>query len=180
MDNSFSIKKSYGGTTIDKDDTSLSITRSATGDVYINASSDIELPVVRTWSSRRGVEETRVYNTFAKLMITIFGKYVLDDYNEEYNGLPEDFVDLENKTITWHSDGGGDSTIKLSAQKDVITISIVKDRDINNGDSSRIVRVRMDGSEYKNYNDFFVALYNDLLYLAEELERTNQDIASLK
>lgn len=176
MDNSFKIEKGYGSLLIGQDGKCLGMDRRIDGDLWISSSSDLEIPITKYNSFRYGVEETSTYNLFEKLMIVVFGRYVLKDYGDEYSDLPKDFIDLDNKTITWHSDGGGNATLQLKAVDNQIIISILgQEKD----DKTRWVRVRTSGSEYGEYYNYFISLYRDLEKLIDRIEKQEQGQAIL-
>ena len=172
MENTFKIEKNLGSISIKKDGKSFSLDRRIDGDVWLGSSYDIEIPIERYYSSYYGLDETATHKLFENLMIVVFGQYVLEDYNDEYNGLPKDFIDLDNRTITWHSDGGGNSTLKLKAIGNQIIISIIGEKE---KDKTRWVRFRTSGSEYKEYYNFFIALYRDLEDLISRIEEEKRE-----
>jgi len=48
-------------------------------------------------------------------------KYVLDDKYKQ-DSLPHDFVDLDNKIITWHSDNDNNSSLELMYENNAIVL----------------------------------------------------------
>ena len=84
-------------------------------------------------------------------MKSIVGRYLLSgDSEDEYSFLPKDFIDLENKIITWHSDTERDNILQLQFRDREIVVSVVKNNDSKNKNSynSIKVRIRTSGSVY--------------------------------
>lgn len=117
----------------------------------------------------RNYNEWQTYLVFEGLMKSIIGRYMLKDY-DEYSYLPEDFIDLENKTIIWHSDGGTDNVLKLSYAEDTINITILKAKDARRS-SGNIVRVRTSGSDYGYYYQEFTEFYRRLVELERNINK---------
>ncbi len=122
----------------------------------------------------RNYYEWSTYLVFAKLMKAIAGRYMLDDYKKgEFSNLPQDFIDLENRVITWYSDGSEDNVLRLEyAADDVIKITISKAEGatVNSGN---IVRIRTNGSEYGTYYQEVIDFYSNLKKLEQQLNGEN-------
>ncbi|MDO4962665.1 MAG: hypothetical protein Q4E75_00980 [bacterium] len=117
-------------------------------------------------------EEWKTYLVFENLMKAIFGRYML---NEDYKKkLPKDFIDLDNKTIIWHSDGSTDNILKFQYKDGTIKISILKNKDINNYGTNS-VRIRTNGSSYELYYKEFIEFFNQLTILENGLNQSVQE-----
>lgn len=115
----------------------------------------------------RDVAEWKVYELFMSLMKEMIGDYVLEE-SFSANFLPKDFIDLENKTIIWHSDSGIDNIFKMKYCDDNIIISLIKDPRTSNSNNT-YVRVRTSGSSYSYYYKYFLKFYKELLELVNML-----------
>ena len=178
MDNFFEIKNGYSGVIIEKNGTSFSVEKGPDGDIWFNsANSNIELPI--SFYSRNQ-EEWRSYVVFENLMKAIVGRYVLSgDDKDEYSLLPKGFIDLESKTITWHSDSGQNNILQLKFGEKEIVVSIVRDKNTNDriSDNSIRVRIRTSGSDYGYYYQEFERFYKELSSFAYQVESAkNQNI----
>lgn len=166
MERIFEIRQDYNSITIEKKETKFRIEKSADGDIWFTSYHDIEVPI-DFYSSAE--EEWRSYIIFERLMKCIVGKYVLsDEEKDECSFLPKDFIDLQNKTIIWHSDSENDHLLKLQLNKNEITVSIVRDRKANNRSSNNSIRVRIrtHGSDYGNYYQEFENFFSELFNFA--------------
>lgn len=170
MDNSFEIKNGYNGAIIEKNGISFSVEKGPDGDIWFNSTKNIELSI--SFNSRND-EEWRSYVIFENLMKAIVGKYILDgDDKDQYSLLPKDFIDLEEKTITWHSDSDLSNTLQLKFGKKEIVISIYKEKNISDRVSNNSVRVRIrtSGSNYGYYYQEFEKFYRELSSFAHQVE----------
>lgn len=162
MDNIFFIKMDYSSITIEKNGKKFSIEKSLDGDIWFNSFNDVELSI-SFYSSNQ--EEWQSYIIFERLMRLIVGKYVLNDAEkDEYSSLPKDFVDLQSKNIIWHSDSGNDNILKLQFNENEITVSIVRDKKVSNRNLNNAtrVRIRTNGSNYRNYYQEFDCFFNEM------------------
>ena len=109
-------------------------------------------------------------------MKSIIGRYILSgDDKDEYSSLPNDFIDLESKTITWHSDSEYDNVLQLQFKEKEIIISINNTKN-NNKLIATKVRIRTSGSSYKCYYQEFERFYDELYRYAYNIESIkNQD-----
>lgn len=106
-------------------------------------------------------------------MKSIVGRYLLSgDSEDEYSFLPKDFIDLENKIITWHSDTERDNILQLQFRDREIVVSVVKNNDSKNKNSynSIKVRIRTSGSVYGYYYQEFERFYSELSRFAYQIE----------
>ena len=179
MESNFEIKRSYSNNVIiEKDGMTFSIEKGPDGDIWFNSSnSNIKLPI--SFYSRNQ-EEWRSYVIFENLMKLIVGRYILnEDYKGKYNSLPKDFINLENKTITWHSDSGKDNKLQLQLGEKEIIVSIIRDiNDINKTYNNTIkVRIRTSGSSYENYYQEFENFFGELSNFAYQVELMNKSDA---
>lgn len=171
MDNFFEIKCVNNGVIIGKNGTSFSIEKGLDGDIWFNsANSNIELPI-NFYS--RNQDEFQIYIIFEYLMKSIVGRYLLNgDSEDEHNFLPKDFIDLDNKIITWHSDTGQDNILQLQYRDKKIVVSVFKDNNSKNSNynNSIKVRIRTSGSNYEYYYQEFIRFYNELSRYAYQIE----------
>ncbi len=117
------------------------------------------------------------YIIFESLMKLIVGRFVLTgDYKDEFCMLPDDFIDLETKTITWHSDSGVDNVLKLQYDEKSIKLFIMKSK---NDNVVNTVRIRTDGSSYgyyyQEFEKFFKELYSFALSYSPEVMTPNNE-----
>lgn len=174
--------KVNGKTIIFEDDVnSFEIFQSSDNDIWF-ISENPNIQCVLDFSSRN-IEEWKTFEVFSYLIKEIFGNYILEDYNT-FTMLPDDFIDLNNKIITWHSDSGTNNVLKLAYDSKRIAISRKKDpkasQNSNNG-----VRIRTSGSNYGIYYQFFIRFYKELLNLSydispEQLSNNKQKLFTKK
>ena len=165
MENNFEIRPVYGrAIIIEKDGTSFSVEKGIDDDIWFTSNNgNIKLPIS---FYARNQEEWRSYVIFENLMKLMVGRYILNgDDKDEYSILPKDFIDLESKTITWHSDSEKNNKLQLQFGKKEIIVSITRDEnDINRANDTIKVRIRTSGSSYEYYyhefEKFFKELYN--------------------
>lgn len=111
----------------------------------------------------------QTYLIFEGLMKAVIGRYMLKDYaNREYLNYPDDFINLDDGIITWHSDGNTDNVLKIAYVDDTIKISILKSEKANRS-SGNIVRVRTSGSDYGYYFQEFLDFYQNLLNFEQSI-----------
>ena len=106
-------------------------------------------------------------------MKSVVGRYLLSgDSKDEYSCLPKDFIDLENKIITWHSDTERDNVLQLQFSDKEIVVSVTRDNNFKNKNfnNSIKVRIRTSGSDYGYYYQEFVRFYNELSRYAYQVE----------
>ena len=163
----FKIFKINGTIILEKDNNGVAISQTLDDDIWFSTSKD-EFSFKLKLSSR-DYEEWQTYLVFENLMKSLIGRYILnDDYQNEYSMLPKDFIDLENKTIIWHSDGEIDNVLKLEYDEKTIKISISKCKKIKSNESN-VIRVRTSGSNYEYYYKEFIQFYNQLVALEKRL-----------
>lgn len=121
----------------------------------------------------RNYSEWQTYLVFEELMKSVFGRYILNDYLK-YQSLPEDFIDLENKIITWHSDSGTDNVLKLRYLENAIKITITKEKGAAHS-KGNIVRIRTAGSDYGYYYQEFLAFYRKLVALEGNINKDDSE-----
>lgn len=86
-------------------------------------------------------------------MKSIIGKYILnDDDKNKYSILPNDFIDLENKIITWHSDSEKNNVLQL--------------------------QLRTNGSTYEDYYQEFERFFDELFSFAYQGNLVRSQIGS--
>lgn len=174
MDNNFDIKRGYNSIFIEKNGTTVSVSKGPDGDIWFNSlSGDISLPI--SFYSRDH-KEWQSYVIFENLMKLIVGRYILSgDNKDEYSTLPEDFIDLENKTITWHSDSENNNKLQLKFGEKEIIVSITKDENAikTTYDNAIKVRIRTSGSSYETYYKEFEKFFSELSIFCYQLEEMN-------
>lgn len=175
MDNFFEIKYCNDSVIIKKNGISFSVEKGPDGDIWFNSlDSNIELPI--SYYSRNQ-DEFQSYIIFEYLMKSIVGRYLLSgDSEDEYSFLPKDFIDLENKIITWHSDTERDNILQLQFRDREIVVSVVKNNDSKNKNSynSIKVRIRTSGSDYGYYYQEFERFYSELSRFAYQIESSKK------
>lgn len=176
MDNTFELKCRPDGIIIEKGDKRFSIEKSSDGDIWFNAiDNDMKLSIN---SYSRNNEEWQSFNIFENLMKSIVGRYMLsEDYKGEYSSLPKDFVDLENKTITWHSDSDNNNTLQLHLSEKELIISIVSD---NYHSNVMKVRIRINGSAYGSYYQEFERFFSELHCFAYQVELKREESSNFE
>jgi hypothetical protein len=169
MNNNFKIKHGYNSVIIEKDGTIFSVEKGLDGDIWFNsAKANIKLPI-SFYSINQ--EEWQSYVIFENLMKSIVGRYVLNGDNE-YGILPNDFIDLESKTITWYSDCGKDNKLQLQFGEKEIIVSITGDDNISDKTYNNAikVRIRTSGSSYECYYQEFERFFNELSSFSYQVE----------
>lgn len=171
-DDSFQISNINGIIIIEKDDQKLSISQAVDEDIFFSTSKD-ELSLDISMYSRV-YPEWQTYRVFESLLKSIVGRYILNDDDKKGDlWLPEDFIDLEGKVVTWHSDSGIDNILRFSYNETSITISLSKDKD---GYSNSMVRIRTNGSRYEYYYQEFLEFYRNLSELEHRINKKEENI----
>ena len=114
-------------------------------------------------------------------MKSIIGRYILNgDDKDGYSSLPKDFINLDNKTITWHSDSEYDNMLQLQLKEKELIISIIIGNNSNNRNysNSTKVRIRTSGSSYEYYYKEFERFYDELSSFAYSIELNKTQDAS--
>ena len=151
---------------IQKNNISIKIYQKSDNDIFFQTTSGDALIDLSSSGNRA---EFQIYKAFEALMKSMIGRYILNDYNNlNHSPLPNDFIDLSNKTITWHSDGSTDDVLTLTYHYNTISLSLAKSRVTKNSNNST-VRIRTNGSDYGNYYVEFLEFYRKLLGSAPEL-----------
>lgn len=161
MEKHFEIKEDHGDIIIGKDGKRFSVEKYPDGDIWFcTANPSLSVPI--DYHSRREPEEDETYRVFEGLMKSIIGRYYL--YND--TGLPEDFINIENQSITWHSDTDPDNTLKLQLSDHSIYVMLYQEV-LNAVLKEKIkVRIRTSGSQYGYYYQEFEKFYHELSLLA--------------
>lgn len=162
---------------IQKKNDACLIRQTGDNDIFFSTAKEkLELELKKDSSN---YEEFRIYMIFDDLMKSIVGRYMLNDYNSGVClNLPDDFIDLENKCITWHSDGSTDNILTLEYSEEVIKISITKSK-VANRSAGNIVRVRTSGSDYQSYYQEFIDFYQELEKLEKSINEEKEDDAEV-
>ena len=176
MDNDFNIKNGYSGVIIEKDDKSFSVEKRVDGDIWFNTTSsrlDLSLDIYT-----RSFLERKCYIYFESLMKSLIGRYILSgDNKNEYSMLPNDFIDLDNKTITWYSDSDSNDVLKLQYLGNKINVSIYRIKEYR---TPIKVRIRTSGSMYGYYYQEFTKFFDDLSVFAYQEENSKNNEVQLK
>ncbi len=162
---SFNITPSYSYVKIEKDGKFFVINKAPDNDIWFETKEEL-LTFDLSFSSIE-FAEWQTYDVFYNLLKAIIGRYFLNGDNKEYSNLPKDFIDMENKVITWHSDSATDNVLQLQYIDDIIRIKLIKSP-LNKGENK--IRIRTNGSDYDRYHQEFTFFYNQLFILAHKLE----------
>ena len=170
----FTIKSFDNAIVLEKDDQILSIRQELDGDICFSSSKN-EL-IFDLNPASRNYSEWQTYIVFEYLMKSIIGGYILNGENEKDNSLlPNDFVNLEQKKIIWHSDSGRDNVLKIEyLGKNGIRISLIKDEQ-SKEHYNNSVRIRTSGSRYGYYYQEFLEFFRQLLILEQRLNKPKQE-----
>jgi len=169
----FKINRHNNGVVLEKNNQTFTISQSIDNDIWFSTSQD-EMEMDLSLCSDN-YTESETYMAFEYLMKTIVGRYVLSgDNKKKYSCLPKDFIDLENNSITWHSDGSMDSTLKLEYD-DGRNIKITISRCNNTNNRHRSVRIRTIGSDYEYYYQEFLAFFRNIVSLEQSLNKTAEN-----
>lgn len=160
---------------LEDEENSFEISQNINNEIYFRTKKNNMTLLLNLSFHPENIEEWKSFELFASFIREIVGNYILED-DSKLQVLPKDFIDLENKLITCHSDGLDDSIIELLYSNDSIAISIKKssNNEINNDNVVKIISGRC-GSSYGNYYQFFVKLYRELLCLAHSIDQTQND-----
>lgn len=170
----FNIKRSNNALLLSKDEQTFSISKGVDDDIWFGTSEEETSITIRLGS--RNYLEWQTYLVFENLLKRIIGKYILEDYQDDYfPRVPKDFIDFENKTITWHSDSGTDNVLTLHFDNHRITITITKSKDAKDH-TTNSVRIRTSGSEYDTFYQEFTEFYRQLWILEHELNKTLEPV----
>ena len=166
------IKKIDNTISIDNGLEEISIRKFIDDDIAFESNKDSVLFEI---NNSRNYKERHVYDVFRTLIFEMAGNYALDEYKDI---LPTDFMDFDNRIITWHSDGEKDNILKLTYSNERILLEIIKDIHAKDFNPNR-VRIRTDGSDYSCYFEYFNAMFDRLSNLTENInELTMQNMDS--
>lgn len=144
------------GFILEKEGKKISIWQTGDQDVWFGAE---EKEVCLELDSKAKDFRERATNGILKsLMVSIIGKYMLEDANVESSNLPRDFIDFANKTIIWHANNG--NVLKIVYEGSVIRVFLVsegKGKNVNN-----VVRVSEEDLEYNCYYQEFLDFFSDI------------------
>jgi len=167
----FTIRRHNNAIILQKNNQVFAIDQGIDDDIWFSTSQN-EMIIELSLSSRN-YAEWQTYIVFEYLMKCIVGRYLLNGENTKtHSFLPNDFVDLENKVITWHSDSGTDNVLKFE-YTDNKTIRITISKYKNSKDyHNNSVRIRTSGSSYEYYYQEFLEFFRHLLVLEQRLNKT--------
>ena len=170
----FTIRKSNQSIILEKDNQTFSISQGLDDDIYFSTTKN-ELVFDLNFSSRN-YPEWQTYIVFEYLMKSIIGRYMLNgDNNQEYSFLPKDFIDLDKKIITWHSDSGTDNVLNLEyIDNKIIRVSLTKDKNSKEHYNNSI-RIRTSGSNYEYYYQEFLEFFRHLWMLEKRLNKPKEE-----
>ncbi len=170
MNDKFELRKNGVGVSLDTENGRLYISKSVDDDIWFSVSKGSLEINISDWS--RNIVERKVYFIFESLMKSIIGRYILSgDYKSEYNGLPDDFIDLDKKTIVWHSDSEADNILWLEYGESGIKVFI-----FGNEKDKVLIRIRTSGSNYGYYYQEFEEFYRRLCEIAFKLEKIEKAV----
>ena len=171
----FTIRRSNNSIILEKDNQKFNITQTLDDDIYFSTNHN-ELVFDLNFSSRN-YPEWQTYIVFEYLMKSIIGRYMLNGDNvQEYSYLPKDFIDLDKKIITWHSDSGTNNVLKLEyIDKKIIRVSLTKDNH-SKEHYNNSVRIRTSGSNYECYYQEFLEFFRHLWMLEQKLNKPKEEI----
>lgn len=181
IENDFKIRKNCSSIIIEKSGSTFTIKQSIDGDIWFNTlNSNVKIAIKLNSINE---EEFRSFIIFENLMKSIIGRYILNSDYRDNSILPKDFIDLDSKTIIWHSDNELDNILQLQFMKNEIIVSITRNENVNNinlnYNNSTKVRIRTSGSSYEYYYQEFVKFFNELFVFASKNELIEkQDIAT--
>ena len=171
----FTIRRSNNAIILEKDNQTFSISQGLDDDIWFSSSQN-ELVFDLNFSSRN-YSEWQTYIVFEYLMKSIIGRYMLNgDNKQEYSFLPKDFIDLDKKIITWHSDSGTDNVLKFEyIDKKIIRVSLTKCK-TSKEHYNNSVRIRTSGSNYEYYYQEFLEFFRHLWMLEQRLNKPKEEI----
>lgn len=143
---------------VSKNGMSFEVYESMDGDLWFSSKSDHMIMDIDFCSDE--AMEWGCFNTFYDLMKRIVGRYVLNEDDTSF--IPyDDFVDLDNKMITWHSDGEVNNVLRLSLLENVVRVELEKSGDVSSN-KKNLVRIRTNGSDYGSYYQEFELFFTEL------------------
>lgn len=172
----FKITRVNGTLVLEKDGNGFTICQGIDDDIFFTTSKE-ELSLDISMYSRN-YSEWQIYMVFENLMKSVVGRYILSgDSAKEDSRLPEDFINLDERIISWHSDSEFDNILKLNYDKSAITVSILKSKASSQHDTNS-VRIRTDGSNYEGYYQEFLEFFARLSELEYSLNKNAQNSES--
>ncbi len=173
MEKRFEIQSIDNDIVIIKDNSKIIMDRGCDGDYWFHSpNGNTELNI--SFYSRMEPEEDECYKILNSLMKSMFGRYVLDD---DRDSLPDDFVNFEDKIVTWHSDCSLEDILQFQHSNKEIKIRIFKNDEIDYNEPIRI-RIRTTASPYYNYYEEISKFYREIGKFARGV--TNQDEQNAK
>ena len=156
------LKNQNGYLVFEKDNESFYVEKTIDEDIWFSTKNPCFTMSLDIYS--RDINERIAANEFFKLMQLIVGNYILEGHSSN-EMLPKDFIDIENKIITWHSDNENDNVLELSFEERFITIAMTKE---NKSQYNRI-RIRTNGSDYGIYHIFFTDFYGSIIQIINDI-----------
>lgn len=175
-DTNFRIRKVNGTIIMEKDNQGIAISQALDNDIWFSASEE-EIRLEISMHSR-DYSEWNTFIVLENLMKLIIGRYMLNSENKkEYSMLPDDFVNLDTKSIIWHSDSESDNILKIEYNKESIIISLLKSKKAGTY-VTNAVRIRTSGSSYEYYYQEFLKFFRELNELEHRLNKPVEIIES--
>ena len=172
----FKITRVNGTLVLEKDGNGFTICQGIDDDIFFTTSKEKLSLDINMYS--RNYSEWQIYMVFENLMKSVVGRYILSgDSAKEDSRLPEDFINLDERIISWHSDSEFDNILKLNYDKSAITVSILKSKNSSQSDTNS-VRIRTDGSNYGCYYQEFLDFFARISELEYSLNKNSQSIES--
>ena len=169
MEKRFEIQNINNDIIIIKDDSKIIIDKGCDGDIWFHSpNGNKELNI--SFYSRMEPEEGECYKILNSLMKSIIGRYMLDD---ERDWLPEDFIDFDNKVITWHSDCDLEDVLQFQYTNKEIKIKVFRIDNMVDHEKPIRIRIRTTASPYCNYYEEIEEFYREINRFARN--NTNQE-----
>ena len=172
MDKKLNITHKNKSITIARNEGDISFNKDINNSIWISGNSNETHIDINVGSF--DYNEFKLYHIFYNLIQRVMGKYILQDYIPYYNGLPIDFINIEEKAIIYHSDQDSTCYFKLKFNNGTITLSVIKQKDLDTPLIKNSVVISSHDSQYGNYYDelnlFFEQLYDYCISCPKEHE----------
>ena len=175
MSKEFDIDKKEVSVVLSNDNNSIRISKLSNDDIYFSTSSKNSEVIIDYYS--QSYEEWQSYLLFSEFMNRLVGRYVLRDPGaDKMTRLPDDFVNIEEKTITCHSDDTNDSSTLRLTFLDNNKIKVALSRK-----SYRPAKIKISSrdSMYADYYRDFKRFYEAMSSIAPEAKDNDVSIKKL-
>ncbi len=174
MDTNFITTNINNKINIIKDDNEITIKKDLYNNIWFIGNNNKETTIDLNVGSF-DYNEFKTYHIFYSLIQDIMGKYVLQDNNSEYNGLPIDFINLDDKEIICHSDCEPVSFLKMKLEDGTISISIIKEKHLDSTIIKNHLKISQIDSQYGNYYNDFSTFYDQLFKYSKEIKKLKEN-----